>query len=213
MGAGLQPPRQILVHGHWTLDGQKMSKSLGNVVSPAQVLDTFHPDIIRFYMIKEGGKEGDGNWSNDRIRDRSTYLANSWGNLISRMMSSKFNLRQAVENVFGHDNKETHGGVSSHLPQEDAKLREIVDSTVDRIGLHMNQLDFQAALLELEQLWRVVLYTTHLLLIIGEPICYYDPALDLCCGLVGFLLCTISNRRGDADRGSVCSTFHARESS
>lgn len=212
MGAGLQPPRQILVHGHWTLEGQKMSKSLGNVVSPTQVLGSFHPDIIRFYMIKEGGKEGDGNWSNDSIRDRSTYLANSWGNLIARMMSSTFNLGRAVEKLFEHDSKEAYGGVGSHLPQEDAKLRETVDSTIDKIRLHMNQLDFQAALLELEQLWRVVFNKIDLLLIIGEPICHNDPALDLFGRLIGFLLCTISDRRGDADRGSVCSAFHARES-
>ena len=153
MAAKIAVPRQILVHGHWTRNGLKMSKSLGNVVSPSEVLDTFHPDVIRYYMMKEGGQERDGNWSNDSLRNRYTYLCNTWGNLISRMMSPKMDLRIAVLNVF---EKGVYKGVASLQPVEDEKLLGAIDSAVDVYRYNMNNLNFEAALSVVDNLWRAV---------------------------------------------------------
>jgi methionyl-tRNA synthetase len=153
MAGGLALPRQILVHGHWTLNGSKMSKSLGNVVSPSEVLDTFHPDVIRYYMIKEGGQERDGNWSQDALRNRYTYLVNTWGNLISRMMSPKMDLHVAVLNVF---QKGVYRGVYSLQPDQDEKLRNAVESAIDVYRYNMNNLNLEAALSVLDRLWRAV---------------------------------------------------------
>jgi methionyl-tRNA synthetase len=172
MGAGLEPPRRILVHGHWLLNGQKMSKSVGNVIKPLDVLKAYHTDIIRFYMIKEGGQRRDGNWSNDAIRDRATYLANSWGNLIHRMNSRVMHLRRAVVNVFEPGSEGIYRGVSSSSPEEDAKLRESIETAIVTYRFHMRHLDFQAALLAIEDIWRAVLHGMLRLLIIGKPICH-----------------------------------------
>jgi methionyl-tRNA synthetase len=154
MAASIHLPRQILVHGHWTLNGQKMSKSLGNVVSPSEVLDSFHPDVIRYYMIKEGGQEGDGNWNTNSLRNRYTYLAHTWGNLVSRMMSPKMDLRVAVSNVF---RKGEYQGTCSHQRQEDDKLRTAVETAIDVYHYNMNNLNFEAALSVLDVLLRAVL--------------------------------------------------------
>lgn len=153
MAAELPLPRQILVHGHWTRNGVKMSKSRGNVVSPSEVLDTFHPDVIRYYMMKEGGQERDGNWSNDSLRSRYTYLCNTWGNLIARMSSARMCLHIAVSNVF---DKGVYRGVASHYWQEDEKLRGAIESAIDVYRYNMNNLNFEAALSVVDNLWRAV---------------------------------------------------------
>ena len=130
-----------------------MSKSLGNVVSPDEVLKTFHPDVIRYYMMKEGGQERDGNWSQASLRNRYTYLCNTWGNLISRMMSPKMDLQIAVLNVF---DKGVYRGICSFQPEQDEHLRNAIESAIDVYRYSMNSLNLDGALNVLDNLWRAV---------------------------------------------------------
>lgn len=86
MGAAL--PRQILVHGWWQKDGQKMSKSTGNVVDPMAVIDEWGVDAFRFYVLRELDIGPDGNWTNAGFKARySAELANGLGNLVNRSLS------------------------------------------------------------------------------------------------------------------------------
>ena len=132
-----------------------MSKSLGNVVSPHEVLKTFHPDVIRYYMMKEGGQERDGNWSQSSLRNRYTYLCNTWGNLISRMMSPKMDLQIAILNVFENG---VYRGIYSLQPEQDEHLRNAIESATDVYRYCMNNLNFEGALNVLDNLWRAVQY-------------------------------------------------------
>lgn len=59
MAAGLPLPKQILVHGHWTMNKQKMSKSRGNVADPFEVIDRYGVDPVRFYLVHNGGMADD----------------------------------------------------------------------------------------------------------------------------------------------------------
>jgi len=154
MAADIALPRQILVHSHWTVNGQKMSKSLGNVIAPSTVLSHFPPDVIRYYMVKEGGLERDGNWSNASLQNRYTFLANTWGNLVSRMMSPKMDLRTAVARCFEGGGE--YRGVWSLKPEEDEKLRNAIETAVDVYRYNMNVLNFEAALSVLDNLMRAV---------------------------------------------------------
>ena len=154
MAADLPLPRQILVHSHWTINGAKMSKSLGNVIPPSTVLETWPADVVRYYMVKEGGLEKDGNWSEGSLRNRYTFLANTWGNLVSRMMSPKMDLRKAVRTVW--DGEEGYRGVYSERPEEDDKLRNAIETAVDVYRYNMNVLNFEAALSVLDNLMRAV---------------------------------------------------------
>jgi methionyl-tRNA synthetase len=166
MAAGLPLPIQIHVHGHWTRNNQKMSKSLGNVVSPFSLLERYDPDVLRYYMIKEGGSDHDGNWSENSLKMRYTYLANSWGNLVMRMLSPRMNLRLAISQVF-RDGK--YHGVSSMQPLEDQNLRRAVEAAIDLYRKNMEKLDLGAALSIIDSLWRVVSsYLRHSLLIRRE---------------------------------------------
>ena len=91
MALELPLPKHIFAHGWITIDEAKMSKSLGNVVSPTSVLETFdleHPDAFRYYMVTAAPCGRDGNYSDDDFKEKvNAHLANSMGNLLNRTLS------------------------------------------------------------------------------------------------------------------------------
>ena len=91
MALELPLPKHILAHGWITIDETKMSKSLGNVVSPTSVLEAFDlklPDAFRYYMATSAPVGKDGNYSDDDFKEKvNAHLANSMGNLLNRTLS------------------------------------------------------------------------------------------------------------------------------
>lgn len=59
MGLGLKPPKRLLCHSHWTVDHQKISKSLGNVVDPFESIKRFTVDGLRYFLLREGVPHSD----------------------------------------------------------------------------------------------------------------------------------------------------------
>jgi methionyl-tRNA synthetase len=95
MGAPL--PKQILVHGWWQKDGEKMSKSIGNVVDPIAVIGEWGVDAFRFYVLRELDIGPDGNWTDAGFKGRySAELAHGLGNLLNRSLSMLKRYRQGV---------------------------------------------------------------------------------------------------------------------
>ena len=95
MGAPL--PRQVLAHGWWQKDGQRMSKSTGNVVDPIAVIDEWGVDAFRFYVLRELDLGPDGNWTEAGFKGRySAELANGLGNLVNRSLSMLKRYRNGV---------------------------------------------------------------------------------------------------------------------
>ncbi len=95
MGAPL--PKQILAHGWWQKDGQKMSKSTGNVVDPIAVIDEWGVDAFRFYVLRELDIGPDGNWTDSGFQARySAELANGLGNLVNRSLSMLKRYRNGI---------------------------------------------------------------------------------------------------------------------
>jgi methionyl-tRNA synthetase len=85
MSAGYEVPRQIFVHGYLMLEGHGMSKSLGNVISPEEVIDRYGVDTLRFWALRSVSFGQDGSVSRDSIRERyERELGNELGNLLSR---------------------------------------------------------------------------------------------------------------------------------
>ena len=90
-------PKQILVHGWWQKDGQKMSKSIGNVVDPLSIIDEWGLDAFRFYVLRELDLGPDGNWTDAGFQSRySAELANGLGNLVNRSLSMLKRYRNGV---------------------------------------------------------------------------------------------------------------------
>jgi len=88
MAAGLPLPRRVFAHGWWTHEGEKMSKSLGNVVDPLAMIDKYGLDQLRFFLMREVPFGNDGDFSESALVTRiNAELANALGNLAQRFLS------------------------------------------------------------------------------------------------------------------------------
>jgi len=88
MSVDLPLPKRIFAHGWWTVEGQKMSKSLGNTVDPVQMSRTYGKDALRLFMFREFPMGSDGDFSMANFKARvNADLANNLGNLVSRTLN------------------------------------------------------------------------------------------------------------------------------
>ena len=88
MSAGLEVPRRVMIHGFLQNNGVKMSKSLGNVVAPADMIEQYGLDSVRYFFLREVPYGADGSYSHDAIVGRmNADLANNLGNLAQRSLS------------------------------------------------------------------------------------------------------------------------------
>jgi methionyl-tRNA synthetase len=134
MGATL--PKQILVHGWWQKDGQRLSKSTGNVVDPVAVLDEWGSDAFRFYMARELDIGPDGNWTEAGFRARyNAELKNGLGNLVNRSLSMLKRYRDGV------------------VPAASSELAPEVERVVGQTRSLLEQNQLQAAL---QAIWSLV---------------------------------------------------------
>jgi methionyl-tRNA synthetase len=141
MAAGLPLPRQIFAHGWWTVEGQKMSKSLRNVVEPHMLADTYGVDTIRYFLLREVPFGLDGDFSHSSLIGRiNSDLANDLGNLVSRstaMLGKYF---------------------SGTLPQPrateaiDDRFLNLFTETVTRSDALLNEMAFNKALIAIWEL-------------------------------------------------------------
>lgn len=88
MSAGLEPPKRVFAHGWWTNEGQKISKSLGNVIDPLELVETYGLDPVRYFLLREVSFGQDGDFSRRGMIQRTNgELANGFGNLAQRVLS------------------------------------------------------------------------------------------------------------------------------
>jgi methionyl-tRNA synthetase len=88
LAAGLAPPRRVFAHGWWTNEGQKISKSLGNVIDPLQLIEEYGLDQTRYFLLREVPFGNDGDFSRGAMISRMNRdLANDYGNLVQRVLA------------------------------------------------------------------------------------------------------------------------------
>jgi methionyl-tRNA synthetase len=88
MAADLPPPKRVFAHGWWTNEGQKISKSLGNVIDPLALIEQYGLDPVRYFLMREVPFGADGDFSHAMLVKRmNTDLANDLGNLAQRSLS------------------------------------------------------------------------------------------------------------------------------
>ena len=91
MAAGIALPKCIMAHGWWTNEGEKISKSLGNVINPLDLVKEFGLDSVRYFLMKEISFGSDGNFSRTSLINRiNSELSNKIGNLVQRTLSFIF---------------------------------------------------------------------------------------------------------------------------
>lgn len=135
MSAGLPLPKTVFAHGWWTVEGEKMSKSTGNVVDPFQVADEFGEDVFRYFLLREIPFGQDGDYSHSAIISRvNGDLANALGNLVSRTLGM-------IERYRG--GKVPEPGA---IEKTDENIREGALSTVSLFETAMDEIAFHKAL-------------------------------------------------------------------
>jgi len=88
IAAGLEPPKRVFAHGWWTNEGQKISKSVGNIIDPIQLVHRYGLDPVRYFLLREVPFGNDGDFSHRAMVHRiNGDLANDFGNLAQRVLS------------------------------------------------------------------------------------------------------------------------------
>ena len=127
MSAGIKLPKSIFAHGWWLSDQSKMSKSLGNVIDPLKLIETYGVDPVRFYLMKEMVLGQDSNFSLDSfVKCYNSDLANDFGNLLSRVTNliNKFYDRKVPN---GEDNSQAGKAVKKSAKETVACVLNLID--------------------------------------------------------------------------------------
>jgi len=115
LSAGLPVPTHVVVHGYLTIDGQKMSKSLGNVVDPIEVAGQYGADPLRYYLLRDISPFNDGDFSVEKLLNRyRADLANDLGNLLNRAVSM---IQRYRDGEIPRVNPEATGSIEDELVQ------------------------------------------------------------------------------------------------
>lgn len=149
MSAGLEIPQTVFGHGFVFLKGEKMSKSLGNIVTPLDIVPQFGADALRYYLLRESsfGSDGDFTWDNF-IKRYNSDLANDLGNLLNRTLG------MATKYVAGKVTKPQATAVTA----EDKGLKAAIEGVLDKVREEMDyqktgDVNFHKAL---AAIWEVV---------------------------------------------------------
>ncbi|MCR4264420.1 MAG: methionine--tRNA ligase [Candidatus Roizmanbacteria bacterium] len=134
ISAKLPLPKELFVHGYITVDGQKMSKSIGNVVDPFEMIEKYGVDALRYYLLREIPSHGDGDFSERRFKELyNADLANGLGNLVARVakLAEKANVSLSHSRE-GGNLKRSPIGVGDdieqyHLLFKEYKLNEVLE--------------------------------------------------------------------------------------
>lgn len=100
MAAGIELPKQVIVHSHWLSGGIKMSKSLGNVVDPLELAEYYDPEPLRMYLMEQSNLGTDCNFSESAFHNHRSKLINKWANIASRIGGAKFDVEKSVDYYF-----------------------------------------------------------------------------------------------------------------
>ena len=131
MAAGLRLPDTVFCHGWWTVDGEKMSKTVGNIVDPLKLADELGADAVRYFLLREVPLGLDGDFSHEALLQRfNSELANDLGNLLNRTLGM-------VHKYFGDGHVAARTGVAD--PFDTA-------ATVEAWSKHWNALEPSRAL-------------------------------------------------------------------
>lgn len=143
LSAGLPLPQRVFAHGFWTINGEKMSKSLRNVVEPHALIDAYGADAVRFFLLREVPFGLDGDFSHTALIGRiNAELANDLGNLLRRVVTVA--------------EKYTRGEVPAPGPREglEQHLLEVGRRAVKESAGHLEGFQFHRALLSVWELVR-----------------------------------------------------------
>ncbi|MGH0171970.1 UNVERIFIED_CONTAM: hypothetical protein FKN15_001484 [Acipenser sinensis] len=149
MAAGVPLPQAIYVHSHWTVSGQKMSKSLGNVVDPLERSQQYTADGLRYFLLRQGVLDTDCDYYDDKvIKLLNSELADTLGGLLNRCTAPSINPEQVYPSFCGlcFPTEYVRGSPESRAVPEDYRLVESVSRLSAEVEHHFENLQIYKAL-------------------------------------------------------------------
>ncbi|MBU1177068.1 MAG: methionine--tRNA ligase [Patescibacteria group bacterium] len=138
LATGLELPKRIFVHGFFTVEGQKMSKTLGNVIDPIYLVDKYGADAVRYFLLREISFGSDGDFSIKRLEERyNSDLANGLGNLVSRVLTLS----------------EKAGVILSNSEESDKEFNSEIKLAQEKYKKAIEEIKFNEAL---ESIWQLI---------------------------------------------------------
>ena len=137
ISAGLELPKLIFVHDYITVDGQKMSKTVGNVINPIELAEKYGPEAVRHYFLSEISPFQDGDFTYEKFEDRyNADLAKGLGNLVSRVV-------KMASEMFDERCKY----------RADSEFEDLFKKTEEKIDDHMGRYEFHEAV---RSIWKLI---------------------------------------------------------
>ncbi len=141
---GVNPYKRLHVHGYWNVDETKMSKSIGNVIRPGELVDQYGVDTVRYFVLREMSFGLDASFSTQAIVERqNSDLANDLGNLFSRSLTM-------IGNYAGNTVPEPYKGLLNDLDREHISG---VEQMITQYRQNMKSFNFNRAL---QEIWKVI---------------------------------------------------------
>lgn len=146
MALGLPMPKKVFGHGWWTVEGDKMSKSKGNVIDPIALSEEFGIDVVRYFLMREVPFGSDGDFSRQSLINRyNADLANDLGNLLSRTLTM-------IEKYF-------EGVVPSPCPSQDPAAAQFMAMIAETPGKFSSSMDRVAITEALNCVWELISFS------------------------------------------------------
>ena len=133
MAAGLPLPKRVFAHGWWTVEGEKMSKSRGNALRPADLLAEYDADVLRYFLLREVPFGQDGDFSFHALKMRyNSELANDVGNLLNRSLAMLNKYRDGILPEVAEENE-----LDRALIAEIESMQRDVSEAIDNQAFHL----------------------------------------------------------------------------
>ena len=143
LAAGIDLPRRVFAHGWWTVEGEKMSKSLGNFISPDELVSQYGLDQVRYFLMREIPFGNDGDFSKQAIITRNNAeLANDLGNLIQRVLTQVY--KNCQEQIPSFEKK----NIADEVLLKEGRL------LLEKLSTHFEEQAFHKAL---DEIWKIII--------------------------------------------------------
>ena len=143
LAADIPLPKKVFAHGWLTVDGEKISKSMGNAIDPVAIAQEYSLDALKYYMLRDIKFGRDGDFSNENLKKRFNYdLANDLGNLVSRTVQMILQYRGG-----------TVPKAAAPLTEEDLSLQQMTEGLFGEVEKYIGLFDFTEAL---ETIWKFI---------------------------------------------------------